>query len=624
MANAMCLTEFLEDLGSYQPDIRLHREAWDDLPEELFGEPEMRQAFTYVAITAGAFRQFVQAGPDDVDQVLYRCLDDRRFQRFPTFRQVLMFWARPFRKVKQQRPVNREDEEDYAEVEPCPEPARPGKVRRRDHGVFETVNKQKDAIKRLLLEGEVGRAFKYVDDLIQYQRNHSELQDVVRSLCDLAQYAKSVGAHHAQLALAERAVSAVPTDGWSQTQLGDAYLCLSRHEEALKAYGFAIQYGQDAVGRTGRAEVLKALGRLDEALQEYDSTVRDFPQNAVVRTGRAEVLKALGRLDGALQEYDSAVRDFPHEVVAWCGRAEVLRELRRLEEALQEYDRAVRDFPHDVVAWCGRAEVLKELGRLDEALQEYDSTIREFPQDAVARAGRAEVLKALGRLDEALQEYDSTIREFPHNAVARAGRAEVLKALGRLDQALQEYDSTIRDFPQDAVARTGKASLLVLLGRLDEAQAYLPKTTPRTQTDWVAIHIRGMIAMRQGHLDVAITTFQRGIRENPWVADRTYFRSALAVARLRRKEFRQAAEVIAEESAPLCPACDVLRMHAFGALGEISEAQQASDRLTVVRLPTVIVLREELSERYLSQGYARARHSDDWVFDQECRLVLAA
>jgi hypothetical protein len=65
-------------------------------------------------------------------------------------------------------------------------------------------------------------------------------------------------------------------------------------------------------------------------------------------------------------------------------------------------------------------------------------------------------------------------------------------------------------------------------------------------------------------------------------------------------------------------------MHAFGALGEISEAQQASDRLTVVRLPTVIVLREELSERYLSQGYARARHSDDWVFDQECRLVLAA
>ena len=65
------------------------------------------------------------------------------------------------------------------------------------------------------------------------------------------------------------------------------------------------------VARNGKAEVLKAQGRLDEALAEYEFAVRDFPGNVVARSGKAEVLKAQGRLDEALAEYEFAVRDFP-------------------------------------------------------------------------------------------------------------------------------------------------------------------------------------------------------------------------------------------------------------------------------------------------------------------------
>jgi tetratricopeptide (TPR) repeat protein len=292
-----------------------------------------------------------------------------------------------------------------------------------------------------------------------------------------------------------------------------------------------------------------------------------------------------------------------------------------MDEALQEYHSTVRDFPRDVVARTGRAEVLKALGRLDEALQEYDSTVRDFPHNVVARNGRAEVLKALGRLDEAFQEYDSTVRDFPHNVVARTGRAEVLKAQGSLEGALQEYEHTLQVFPNDAVARNGKASVLVLLERCEEALTLLPETTPRTESDWVAFHIRGMIALKRGDLGRAIEIFERGIRENPWVLNRSYFSSALAVARLRKKEFRQAAESVAED---LTPISDVVRIHAFGALGESARAQKACDRLQVFRLPILVVLREALSERYLSRAGAPVWQSDDWIFDQECRLLLVA
>ena len=245
---------------------------------------------------------------------------------------------------------------------------------------------------------------------------------------------------------------------------------MGRLDEALREYEAAVRdFPENAVARTGRAEVLKAMGRLDEALREYEAAVRDFPENAVARTGRAEVLKAMGRLDEALREYEAAVRDFPENVVARTGRAEVLKAMGRLDEALREYEAAVRDFPENVVARTGRAEVLKAMGRLDEALREYEAAVRDFPENVVGRSGRAEVLKAMGRLDEALREYEAVVRDFPNDVTARNGRAEVLRAMGRLDEALREYEAAVRDFPENVVARTGRAEVLKAMGRLDEA-----------------------------------------------------------------------------------------------------------------------------------------------------------
>ena len=118
---------------------------------------------------------------------------------------------------------------------------------------------------------------------------------------------------------------------------------------------------------TARAELLRAWGKLPEALAAYDRTVENFPQDAFARNGRAETLRALGRFDEALAAYDRAVEDFPQDAVARNGRAETLRALGRFDEALAAYDRTVEDFPRDAVARNGYAVVLGELDRFNEA-----------------------------------------------------------------------------------------------------------------------------------------------------------------------------------------------------------------------------------------------------------------
>src|ERR1019366_2647212 len=191
--------------------------------------------------------------------------------------------------------------------------------------------------------------------------------------------------------------------------------------------------------------------------------------------------------------------DFPESAVARNGKAEVLKAMGRLPEALEAYEATVRGFPSDAFARTGKAEVLKAMGRLPEALDAYEATVRDFPENAVPRNnGKAEVLKAMGCLPEALEAYS-----FLEHAVARCGRAEVLKAMGRLPEALDAYEATIRDFPGDAVARTGKATLLVLLGRYEEAAALVRTDRTQTRDEWVALHIRASIKLKQNSLDEA-------------------------------------------------------------------------------------------------------------------------
>ena len=152
-----------------------------------------------------------------------------------------------------------------------------GSKPRRSHAVFANIGRQKEAIKRAILEGRGDRISRYVDDLVAYQLKHSEREDVAKSLCDLATYAKSLNTHGLQLELAQRAASILPTDGWSQAQLGDANLCLGRYQEAFVAYAAAASCGQVVVARTGRGGGSEALGRLDEALREYEAVVRRLP-----------------------------------------------------------------------------------------------------------------------------------------------------------------------------------------------------------------------------------------------------------------------------------------------------------------------------------------------------------
>ena len=64
----------------------------------------------------------------------------------------------------------------------------------------------------------------------------------------------------------------------------------------------------------------------------YDDTIKKFPDNVVAPSGRAEVLKEMGRFEDALAAYDETIKHFPNGVVSRTGRASLLTLMGELEE----------------------------------------------------------------------------------------------------------------------------------------------------------------------------------------------------------------------------------------------------------------------------------------------------
>jgi tetratricopeptide (TPR) repeat protein len=511
--------EFLQSLDANQSAIRAVCGSWDAIDARMFGADDAKRDFMGSAVNRGIFRFMALAAADTsmLGQAQIMALRDPQFNGFANRITIFKEWFGSVRREIPDARSRRQEREGLESEEPDVDMVtRRGRSKHFDRGaVLAKVDSQKELIVEMMRTRNSTRVDALLDELTTYQLEFGGARFLVKTLCDLAMQAKDIENYRFQLELTTRAVEIEPTDAWSWAQHGDALLNNDRPGEALTAYAHAEDFGAGAVAKNGRAEILKALGRLQEALAAYEEVIQEHPGDVFAKSGRGEILKALGRLPEALAAYGEVIEEHPGDVVAKTGRAEVLKALGRLSEALVAYDEATEQHAESVVAKNGRAEVLKALGRLPEALAAYGEVIEEHPEDVVAKTGRAEVLKALGRLPEALAVYGEVIEEHPEDVVAKNGRAEVLKALGRLPEALVAYDEAIEQHAESVVAKSGRAEVLKALGRLPEALVAYDEAIEQHAESVVAKNGRAEVLKSLGRLPEALAAYGEAIEEHP-------------------------------------------------------------------------------------------------------------
>jgi tetratricopeptide (TPR) repeat protein len=306
-----------------------------------------------------------------------------------------------------------------------------------------------------------------------------------REAADL--YATRLGAPERALPVLERAVALVPKDRALQMQLADGLRAGGRFDEArgvleglVKGAGRRRTPERAAV-HLMLAQVARAQGQVDEALEQLDLASSMDVSNASILMTAAELAREAGKLDRAERAFRGLLlvvrREKPGEGA--MAASEVLFELSRIAEARGQPDQArellesalATSVENDVEARRFKAALLArgEAKLLLRALDMRLDTVQEPAAKAEALAARADALEQLGRADEAL---DARLRaldlapadEALHEAVR--GLAVRQRAAARYADALAALADRLRRKDEAPLV----ADLLLRLGALAERE----------------------------------------------------------------------------------------------------------------------------------------------------------
>jgi len=170
----------------------------------------------------------------------------------------------------------------------------------------------------------------------------------------------------------------------------------SRHAQSAQAH-FASPFTYEWFVR---AELLRASGRLEDAIEAYRTALTGADEDAQLSARLGSALAEHGDLAGAQQVLDEALVLDPESESVWLARAE-LSELRGdLDSAINALERAERAAPSSARAPLRLAELLREHGHVERA-----SAVLERFRARSSVAGGADAHRAA--LEQALERRDA-------------------------------------------------------------------------------------------------------------------------------------------------------------------------------------------------------------------------
>jgi len=244
--------------------------------------------------------------------------------------------------------------------------------------------------------------------------------------------------------------------------------------------GFAASQGQDhpitPIDPTSEEQLLRSgnrhlqQGKYDEAIEDYDETIRINPESAEAYYNRGTTKDMLGRHEEALEDYNEAIRINSQFAEAYYNRGTTKDVLGRHEEAIEDYNEATRVNPQFAQAYYNRGNAKDALGRHEEAIEDYDEAIRINSQYAQAYCNRGTVKLTLGQHDEAIEDYNEAIRINPQFAKAYYNRGIAKGMLGWYEEAIADFNETIRISPQFAEAYSNRGNANKEIGKYKKAR----------------------------------------------------------------------------------------------------------------------------------------------------------
>lgn len=183
---------------------------------------------------------------------------------------------------------------------------------------------------------------------------------------------------------------------------GDALCELQQFKEALNYYDAAFNNQSDEIiNLIPRYNVvLNALGSADGMFPYYEQALLFSPVNDVLRYNYANGLLAVKKYEEALYQYNLSIRIDPTDVAALNNRGLTLENLNRHNEAVHSYDCALAIATNHPEILINRSNALQNAQRYAEAIATLDIILAIDQNHANANLRKGTCNLLLGNLEQ--------------------------------------------------------------------------------------------------------------------------------------------------------------------------------------------------------------------------------
>ncbi|WP_166359500.1 tetratricopeptide repeat protein [Pseudomonas akapageensis] len=275
----------------------------------------------------------------------------------------------------------------------------------------------------------------YVGSIAAFRRAYDAAPSDVQAMVSLARAYLLAGKASEAVAFLDSVIKANPGNARALLLLGELHAVSGNNMAAIQAFRQVIsQQPQLAAGYVNLASLQMRAGRILEAEQIIDQGVAKVPGNFELSMARAGILEVSGRFDEAIEAYESLLKDHPGSDVLVNNLASLLSEHRADQASLirahglaQRFRRSDVPYFKDTLGWTSY-----RLGNVEEGIALIEDAARELPEQPAFRYHLGMSYRALNKNEQARKELEKMLELSQGNSSYDAER--VHQALGILNR----------------------------------------------------------------------------------------------------------------------------------------------------------------------------------------------
>lgn len=166
-------------------------------------------------------------------------------------------------------------------------------------------------------------------------------------------------------------------------------------------------------------KIFSDTGRLDKAIEEYQTFLMISPNDAEIRISLGNALDRIGRSDEAMEQYKEASRLSPESALPYYNLGNIYMKTDRLPEAVRQYEQALKISPDFAEAHGNLGAALYQLHQVSDAIEHYQEALKIQPNDAETHANLGIALMSMGRTSDAMDQFNQALEINPDMIAVR-------------------------------------------------------------------------------------------------------------------------------------------------------------------------------------------------------------